>query len=98
MYEVFILDNSKNLKYGAMPWLMSYMALVLARLKFLAIWNHYLETLLRVFHSTHHLLEQRILPKQILVSILSPLLFNQQCGNAFPTFFDFSYLKQLFLH
>ena len=28
---------AKNLKYGAMPWLMAYMALVLAILKFLAI-------------------------------------------------------------
>ena len=37
MSKVFILDNSKDLKYGAMTWLMAYMALVLAILKFLAI-------------------------------------------------------------
>ena len=38
MSEVsFILDNSKDLKYGAIPWLIAYMALVLAILKFLAI-------------------------------------------------------------
>ena len=37
MSDVFILDNSKDLNYGAMPWLMAYMALVLAILKFLAV-------------------------------------------------------------
>ena len=37
MSEVFILDNSKDLKYDDMPWLMAYMALVLVILKFLAI-------------------------------------------------------------
>ena len=37
MSEVFILDNSKDLKYGAMPWLMAYIALVVAVLTFLAI-------------------------------------------------------------
>ena len=35
MSEVFILDNSKDLKYGAMPWLMAYMTLSI--LKFRAI-------------------------------------------------------------
>ena len=37
MPEVFILDNGKDLEYGAMSWLRAYMALVLATLKFLAI-------------------------------------------------------------
>ena len=93
MSEALLLDNSKD---GAMPWLMAYMDFVLATLKVLAILlsGNIVESV--SFKSSFT--QNENLLKQILVSISSPPLYNQQCGNVFPTFFDFGHLKQLFLH